>query len=304
MQTAPIHLYAMRILFLLAFFIVLMPDVLFSQNEKRSSKEAPEKSFLRDDRPLSLEIPIWVPGFRGEFAYGDVSIEGEDGQSPGIPENPIEPPPPGEPPWGGGNIISRLFNSSTYLKFFFMARVSYEKNNLLFQSDAFSGAIGNKVNFIFNDKTVANANLGTHFIRVFAGYRFVDTYLVHEKLRYELYTSVGLRAYLINLESNLDRITSRLDIDPTWVEPLIGIQNQLSMKNWLLVLTMDYGGYFVKDKSSFMINLLYYYRISQLISLKAGWSDWDVKHKGSYKDENLYLKIHLSGPSLGISFHM
>lgn len=65
-----------------------------------------------------------VLGFRGEFAYGDVTVEAEDGQFPGEPENPIEPPPTGEPPWGNGNIFSRLFTSSAYLKFFFMSRIT------------------------------------------------------------------------------------------------------------------------------------------------------------------------------------
>ncbi|MCK5454816.1 MAG: hypothetical protein KAJ16_10660 [Calditrichia bacterium] len=34
-----------------------------------------------------MEIPIWIPGFRGVFTYGDVSLEGEDGVNPGDPAN-------------------------------------------------------------------------------------------------------------------------------------------------------------------------------------------------------------------------
>jgi len=40
---------------------------------------------MQKDRKWSLELPLWVPGFAGEFAYGDVSIEGEDGSDPGTP---------------------------------------------------------------------------------------------------------------------------------------------------------------------------------------------------------------------------
>ncbi|MEA3478027.1 MAG: hypothetical protein U9R60_07600 [Bacteroidota bacterium] len=49
---------------------------------------------MRNDRPWSIEIPLWIPGFRGDFAYGDIDLEGEDGTDPGDPENPP----------GGGNI--------------------------------------------------------------------------------------------------------------------------------------------------------------------------------------------------------
>ena len=75
------------------------------------------KSYLIPGRPWTFEIPLWIPGFGGSFAYGDVSIEGEDGV--GI-ENPIEPPPPFD--WG--KVFSRVFTSKWYLKFFFITRVA------------------------------------------------------------------------------------------------------------------------------------------------------------------------------------
>ena len=111
----------------------------FTQDSTKTKKLKPVKSFLRNDRHWTIEVPIWVPGFRGEFAYGDITVEAEDGQNPGVPDNPIEPPPPGEPPWGDGNILSRLFKSSSYLKFFFMSKVAYEKKILLVDTVMASG---------------------------------------------------------------------------------------------------------------------------------------------------------------------
>jgi len=52
-----------------------------------------------------------------------------------------------------------------------------------------------------------------------------------------------------------------------------------------------------------MINFYCQYRISNLLSAKLGWSDWDVKYKGDVRDEELSLNVHLSGPNMGLAFH-
>lgn len=291
----------MRTIIVTIFLICFIVFNTYSQD--KIEKQKPEKSFLREDRVWTFEIPIWIPGFRGEFAYGDVSLEGEDGQNPGIPEHPIESPPSGKPPWGEGNIITRLFTSSSYLKFFFMSRIAFEKNNLLIQADGFSGSVGSNLNYRFNEKTVVKADLSMYLFRVFGGYKLINKTINPEKLRYELYVYAGARIHFINLESDPGRIIEPLDISPMWTEPLIGIQNQLTMKNWMFIFTIDYGGYLMKEKGSFMINLLSYYKLSNFVSLKAGWTDWDIKHKEDYKGENLKIDVHLSGPSIGVGFH-
>jgi hypothetical protein len=52
-----------------------------------------------------------------------------------------------------------------------------------------------------------------------------------------------------------------------------------------------------------MINFSTYFRINNLISVKAGWADWDTNYKGNYKGEDLTLYLHLSGPVAALSFH-
>ena len=63
-----------------------------------------QKSFLIPGKPWTIEIPLWLPGFSGNFAYGGINLEGEDGVDI---ENPIEPPPPFD--WD--NIFSRVFST-------------------------------------------------------------------------------------------------------------------------------------------------------------------------------------------------
>ena len=119
------------------------------------------------DNEWSIELPIWIPGFRGYFSYGDVSLEGEDGGTihPPTIENPIEP---GE--GLGGNIFSRLFNKDSFLKFFYMTKISYTPNRFLFQIDGFGGSAGSAISFNYNNKEIVSATYGFIILHFYAGW--------------------------------------------------------------------------------------------------------------------------------------
>jgi hypothetical protein len=119
-----------------------------------------QANFLLQDRPWTIEIPLWIPGYAGNFAYGDVDIEGEDGVDP---EHPIEPPD------GIGGIFSRLFSDDWYLNFFFMTRIAYEKNRFIAQTDALTGSVGESVKFKYNNTEIVSAHYRTTNIRIFGG---------------------------------------------------------------------------------------------------------------------------------------
>ena len=254
-------------------------------------KDKPEKSFLRNDRPWSIEIPIWIPGFGGDFVYGEIDLEGEDGTDPGDPDPP------------DGNIWSRLFTSSSYLKFFFIARAAYMKGRFVAQFDTFGGGIGNSVTFNFNQKEWVSASLTVVLSRLFAGYSFYQVESKSKKLQFKIYGFAGIRLHTITLTSNLGDYIERLNVSPVIVEPIVGIRLQMALKNWLFVLQSDIGGFYINTNLSSMSQLISYYRLSNLLSLKAGWMDWDINHQSVYLKDELKVKIHLSGPSAGLVFH-
>lgn len=72
---------------LIMLSLTLLSYNAFSQ-DSISKKELKKtyKNYLLQNRPWTIEVPLWLPGFSGSFAYGDVSVEGEDGQDI---ENPI-----------------------------------------------------------------------------------------------------------------------------------------------------------------------------------------------------------------------
>ena len=287
---------AMKNHIILFFSVLLLTTSAYSQDtltKKQWRKQ--QKSFLLPGRPWTIEIPLWVPGFAGSFAYGDVDLEGEDGSDP---ENPIEPP-------GGdlGEIISRLFQTDWYLNFFFLTRVAYEKKGFIFQFDALSGAIGASLKFKYNDNEIVQARFSTTELRLFGGYRIVNVDSRKKKFRYELYAYVGARGYIQSLYSKLNGVKRELDIHPYWVDPIIGLQNQFNFKRWFIVVQGDYGGLFIDNKYSYQISTFVYYRTGRLTSFKLGWNHLHLNHKRTFLDKDLSMKVTFSDPSLGLVFH-
>ena len=285
-----------KILFLFISVLLLTTAALSQDTLTKKQIRKPQKSFLIPGRPWTVEVPLWIPGFAGSFAYGDVKVEGEDGVDP---EQPIEPPP------GGiiGEIISRLFTKEWYLKFFFLTRVAYEKNNFLVQLDALSGAVGGGVKFKYNNASIVEARFRTTNLRLFAGYKLLEVYSKNENFRYKLYGYLGSRAYFQNIYSDLGGEVAKMDIHPTWFEPLIGLQNQFTFKRWLIVLQGDYGGLFVDSKYSFQFSSYIYYRTGRLTSLKLGWNHLYLNQSGNFLREEYSVIATFSGPAIGLVFH-
>ena len=293
----------MRTLQLIVIISIFQITLVFAQNNDTSLNSETDKSFLEETSNWWVDIPVWIPGFRGSYSYGDVSIEAEDGSYPGEPTNPIEPPEPGEPPIGGGNILSRLFNSSSYLKFFFMGMVSYNNNKYWVQLDGYEGNVGSSVNFVFNNKEVVRASYQAVLMRLLIGYSFYEKENRSHSRRFTIFGYTGARLHYADIYSDLNRLSNGLDLSFYWGEPVFGIKNRLAFKNWLFKLQGDIGGFYTGKNYSYMIQFICYYRISDLLSFKLGWADWDINHKRTFKDETLILNVHLSGPTTGFTFH-
>jgi len=256
-----------------------------------------KSDFLIPGNPWIVEIPLWIPGFAGEFAYGDIKIEGEDGVEI---ENPIEPPPPGE---GIGGIISRLFTKNWYLKFFYLTRASYEKNKFKAQFDMIAGAVGNSVVFNYNNSELIKASFLTVNLRLYAGYKFAEKVGSNNKFRYEAFVYGGMRTYIQKLNSELSGTSLKLDVSPVWVEPIIGLENQFTWKRWMLILQGDYGSIVSLSRNSVQITTFAHYRVGGLTSLKLGWNHLYIDQTDELLGEEYTVKISLSGPSLGLAFH-
>lgn len=254
-----------------------------------------KQSFLTETRKWAIEIPIWIPGFRGEFAYGDVDLEGEDGWLP-TPENPIEKP-------GFGGVFKRLFKSGWDLNYFFVTSVAYNNKKFYSELDLFSGTVGLSLKFRLNNKELVNAAIHSDLFRINAGYQLFEHPVLKDKAKYELFAYTGVRVQSFTLTSELDGIGKTLSVDPLWIEPVLGLRNELSFDYWKFVIQADIGSFGVDDKFSYMLNVNTFYRISNLLSLKLGWNAWYVNYNDRFKDESLKLKVHLAGPVGALVFN-
>lgn len=282
---------------LLILFSFLLSNIFFAQDTLSKKQLRKQKaSFLIPNKTWTIEVPVWIPGFSGSFAQGDVEIEGEDGVNP---EHPIEPPPGGE----FGKIISRLFQKNWYLKFFFIGKLVYEKDKFLIQMDALSGSVGNSVKFIENNNEIVHANFTTTNIRLFGGYKLFETLTKNGKFKFELFGYFGTRVHFHSVSSDLIGTTNKLSFTPYWWEPIVGIQSQFTLKRWFFVVQGDYGGVFIKDKYSEQLSFFTLYRTGKMLSVKLGWNHLQLNHSGTFSNEEYKVKAILSGPCVGLAFH-
>jgi len=198
----------MKKLFLLILIFCLATPVISAQDSTAKVKKRHQKSFLAQDRPWTVELPLWIPGFRGEFAYGDIDLEGEDGGDPGDPGDP-----------GDGDecgVFCRLFNTKADLKFFFSTRITYDKNRFALFADAFTVELGESVRFNYNDKEIVQANTRAILARVYAGYGFYEHMAASQKSRFNLHAYGGIRIHSFKITSDLNDAINELDIHPVW----------------------------------------------------------------------------------------
>lgn len=224
-----------------------------------------------------------------------MSVEGEDGGDPGDPEDPDDDE--------DRDILSRLFTKDWYLKFVYLGRFTYEKNRFLTQLDALAGGVGNSVKFNFNNKEIVESAVVSANIRFFGAYQFLKTESKSRKFRYELFGYFGVKVHFQKIYSNLNRTENQLDVRAIWAEPIIGIQNQFTLKRWLFIVAGDYGGFLVHTKYSSMIQVLCYYRMGGLTSIKVGWNHLILNHEDRLFNNDLKVRLVLSGPSVGLAFH-
>jgi hypothetical protein len=275
------------------------PAIAETQSEPEAGVERkPARGFLRTDQHWVVEIPIWIPGFRGEFVYGEVSLEGEDGQDL-LPVNPIEPEPE-DPP---GNILSRLFTSTSYLKFFFMGRVEYSWSPFRAEVDAFTGHIGESVEFRYNGREIVQANLHSTLARTFVAYEVAAWNSPSGRSRTSVEPYVGARAHFFSIDSDLNQLVNRLDLNHTWGEAVLGLTIRQAWTRWLIVLQGDWGNSLSKDSNSYWMSAAAFWRINGLLALRVGWLDWRMDVKRTVVGERMVLDTHLSGPSMGLNFH-
>ena len=247
----------------------------------QNSKE--EKYYINNiDRHWIAELPLWVPGFRGQISYGDF-----DSSSSGRDQE---------------REFKRL-NSDTGLEFYFVGRIAVQCDKLWIQADAFSGKVGSAFTYkslIGNsEKEIVNINIKATIPRLVLGYS-VWKKTTANNFQIEMIPYLGVRHVSFHLQSDTFDSTNVIDVSPNWLEPLLGLYVPIIYKRFKIEIQTDYGT--VGTKNSWVISNRYRYRVSKLVDVQLGWNFLHLYHKGIIGSEILESTIKLFGPTAGIGF--
>jgi len=247
-----------------------------------AQKSKKEKYYINNDRHWCIEIPLWVPSFRGQFSYGDIVFS-----SSGSKEE---------------KEYERL-NSKTNIEFYFVGRVAAKYNKFWFQLDVFSGKVGSSFTWDpikgDNQKEIVGVTIQAVLPRFAAGY------YVWEK-QFNNFSEIGIVPYLglryiaIDLQTALLDSLLQEETNPDWFEPIIGIYLPYNFRRFKAEFIADCG--ITNTKLSWSFNASIRYRISRVVDVKLGWNYIQLNHYEAVGNNNLNLKVRLSGPGFGVGF--
>ena len=231
-----------------------------------------------DDRNWHVEIPVWVPGFRGSLAYGGLTL---------LPEG------------GDFNVIDRL-NGELGITFYLIGNVAYSPGNWLFNIDGFRTTLASGLGFENIDKIKFLVDIEGTILRGLAGYKVIEIENKEKYKKFALYPYGGFRYINLDIYSTN---TNYLDIRPEWVEPILGIKAPLQYRRWFFVFKTDVGGFSINNHWSWSVALKANYRFSKLFALGLGYTAMEFNYDQDFEFKYLKLGMRLAGPVLSVQFH-
>ncbi|WP_276388396.1 hypothetical protein [Eudoraea chungangensis] len=248
-----------------------------------SAQKSPQENYYSfSDKHWEVEIPLWIPGFRGQMAYGSFSSSASNSTAE--------------------KEFNRI-NKDGGLEFYFMGGLSVKYGKIWGQLDAFSGQVGTA--FTYNRlvrenlEDIVDITIKGTIPRLNLGYTiWKKTKGDHFKL--EIIPHLGIRYININLTTDVFDNSEIIDVRPEWFQPIAGLYIPLSYKRFRLELQGDIGG--DSTKNSWSVNNRFKYRFSRLMEVQLGWSILGLKYNESLSGQNLDFNIRMFGPTAGLGF--
>lgn len=257
-----------------ALTLVLMGGVCFSQSKKE------DLYFKNNPTKWEIDLPIWIPGVKGQFAYGNFEFEGTERQE--------------------RERIAKNFG----IEFYFGTRFTRRINRVWFLLDGYAGRIRNTFYYQNsnnqNEKQLVEVTIGAGMPRLLAGYSILNNKPDNE-LQAELIPYIGVRYLNIHLVTTVFDSALTVDVQPEWLEPVFGIYVPITYKRMKVDFMSDLGTN--GRNGSWISNILFHYRASKLLSFKAGWAFMVLSYDRQFLNKDLTLGMNLNGPTIGFGFH-
>ena len=265
--------------------IIIVSLLLFGRSAALAASPDSSDAPLQEGRNWTITIPVWVPGYRGEFAVGDIDVDGESSGG------------------AGGGFLGRFFDSKLKLNFFFMGAFAYERGRWRFYGDIFGGKFTDDVIFKLTDGTVASASVQPIIPNLHADYRVYEHPWGdsgHQQVRVSVYG--GLRIYDVRVEVDVAGLNQR--VEDTWADPIVGLWVPVDLsRRWYVEGSADIGGFDVGSKLSWRIYVAGAYRANELLTITLGYNVMDIDYRNTVASQPFVFKARVGGPLVGVRFN-
>ena len=253
----------------------------FAQSKTDSDSLPSGKSELE----FNVEIPIWIPGFRGRFSIGDITIEGE-GQNE--------------------NLLSQFFNSDLGVDYYFVGKVGVTKNKWQVQIDAFGGQLKDAIEFTYSQNQLVDVEVFTVMPRILVSYQILEKDFKRKQAlltkHIEFWIYGGCRYFYLNIKSELNAAIPALNIIEDWFDPIIGFTVPLTIRRLTLVFQNDIGGFGLGSDLTYWYQLYGTFQVGKYISIGAGWAHLNINYSEERRNDSFSYKVVLRGPMVGVMF--
>lgn len=260
------------------FSLVLCFNTISAQDTINKNLLQEELFAQIDQRKWRVKVPLWIPGFTGSFA------------SVGIGTLPEE----------GDNVIIGRLEGEIGVSFYLIGDIQFKSKNWLFAADGFHTTLASNLKFQNIDKLQFPAAIDGTIVRAYAGFKIFEKNNIDDRLRLTIYPYAGFRYMDLRIYSENSNI---LDVDPDWVEPILGLRVMGYYKRWLFEAKADVGGFSINNHWSGFAGLDAGYRFSKLFGLGLGWAFMNFNYDQEFEYKLIRLDMSLSGPVLNIGFN-
>ena len=233
----------------------------------------------------TLTLPLWIPGYRGSFAVGEIDVDGESD--------------------GGPGFFDRLFENKLSLNFFFMGSAKYRHDRWRFYLFVFGGKFTDDVIFKLTDGTVLTASVQPIIPELQVGY---DVYKWQwgdsefQDLIAEPFT--GFRYYDVRVTAKGGGDNVDVKTEVTWWDPIIGVWLPVNLsRRWLVESSVDVGGFGLGSELSWRVQVGGKFRAGSLVHFKFGYNVLDVDYRDVVAGQDFIYNVRIGGPYAGISFN-
>jgi hypothetical protein len=276
--------------FFLRKLILLLIISLIAQHRSvpaaaQSGEEDSTDAAWRAERNWTIAIPLWLPGYRGEFAIGSITVDGESSGG------------------SGEGFLGRLFDNEIKLNFFFTGSVAYEHDRWRFYADAFGGNFTDDVIFKLTDGTIVSATVQPAIIDGHVEYNVFNHWWDDTRnQRIQIYVYGGVRYYDVRV--NVDSVQRSRKVHTNWADPIVGTWIPVDFsRRWSMQLSGDIGGFNLGSNLSWSIFGLVVFKASPLVSFRLGYNILDVDYQDTIASLDFVYRVRVGGPVAGIGFN-